>query len=143
MKQKGTVLCIHPDSAQLRRGRSFLKNNGYTVLSAASARPALRLLACHAVDAVVLDDRVIREELAVAAWIKHAKPRLPIIMMADHVHLPESSLNSVDALVAKADPPEFLLATLHFILNAERVPRSRTRPMTDNMRWAGIERIRA
>ena len=127
MIAKSTVLYIHLDASHLRRGRSFLKNSGYRVLLAASGRPALRFLASHAVDAVVLDDGVIRKELEVAGWIKHAKPRLPIIMMADHVHLPYSSLISVDALVAKADPPEFLLATLHFMLHAKRAPRARAR----------------
>ena len=117
---KSTVLYIHSDAKQLRRGQSFLKSSGYTVLSAASGRPALRLLASHTVHAVVLDDGVIREQRAVADSIKEAKPNLPIIMMADHIRLPQSSLLSVDALVAKADPPEFLLATLQFMLNAKR-----------------------
>lgn len=122
MIAKSTVLYIHFNAAQLRRGRSFLKNGGYTVLLAAGGRPALRLLASHAVDAVVLDDGVIRDEFAVASSIKDAKPNLPIIMMADHIRLPQSSLISVDALVAKADPPEFLLATLQFMLNVRRSP---------------------
>lgn len=130
MKAKSTVLYIHPDAKQLRCGQSFLKNSGYTVLSAASGRPALRLLASHTVHAVVLDDGVIRDECAVAGSIKDAKPSLPIIMMADHIRLPQSSLISVDALVAKADPPEFLLATLHFMLNAKRAPRARARKET-------------
>jgi CheY-like chemotaxis protein len=120
MTTKSTVLYIHLDATHRGRGRSFLKNGGYAVLSAASGRPALRLLASHAVDAVVVDDGVIREELAVAGSIKGAKPSLPIIMMADHVRLHKSALSSVDALVAKADPPEFLLATLHFLLNVKR-----------------------
>lgn len=127
MIAKSTVLYIHLDAAQLRRGRSFLRNGGYTALLAGGGRPALRLLASHAVDAVVLDDGVIRKELAVAGSIKDSKPGLPIIMMADHVHLPHSSLISVDALVAKADPPEFLLATLCFMLHAKRAPRAGAR----------------
>lgn len=127
MKAKSTVLYIHLNATQQRRGRSFLKKGGYTVLSAASGRFALRLLASHTVHAVVLDDGVIRDECGVVGSIKHAKPSLPIIMMADHIRLPRSSLISVDALVAKADPPEFLLATLHFMLNAKRAPRARAR----------------
>ena len=125
MKAKSTVLYIHQDAKQLRRGQSFLKKSGYTVLSAASGRPALRLLASRTVHAVVLDDGVLREQCAVADSIKDGKPSLPIIMMAGLIRLPQSSLISVDALVAKADPPEFLLATLHFLLNAQRGPRAR------------------
>jgi hypothetical protein len=39
-------------------------------------------------------------------------------MLADHLELPNGALKSVDALVTKSDGDHFLLATIHFVLNA-------------------------
>jgi len=58
-------------------------------------------------------------ELVTAAEIKQVRPKVPIVMLADHLELPDGALRSVDALVAKSDGPHFLLATVHFVLNVK------------------------
>jgi hypothetical protein len=55
----------------------------------------------------------------VAAEIKQVRPKVPIVMLADHLELPDGALKSVDALVAKSDGPHFLLATVRFVLNVK------------------------
>ena len=59
----------------------------------------------------------------VAAEIKKVKPQVPIVMLADHMELPESGLESMDALVTKADGDRFLLETIDFVLNVKPAQR--------------------
>ena len=76
------------------------------------------------VDAIVLDYHLgLMDGAVVAADIKKVKPRLPIVMLADHLDLPDGSLNSVDALVIKSDGAHFLWATVHFVLNVKPTQR--------------------
>jgi DNA-binding response OmpR family regulator len=76
------------------------------------------------VDAIVLEYHLgLLDGAVVATEIKKAKPQLPIVMLADHLELPDGALKSVDAIVTKADGAHFLWATVHFILNAKRNPR--------------------
>ncbi len=55
----------------------------------------------------------------VAAEIKEVRPKLPIIMLADHAELPQGALKSVDVFVSTSDPPHFLWAAVHFVLNVK------------------------
>jgi hypothetical protein len=69
-------------------------------------------------------------------------------MLADNVELPADALKSVDALVAKADGPHFLLATVHFVLNVKPAQRREAKlrsqtPMylqRPGRSWEGAER---
>lgn len=47
-----------------------------------------------------------------ADQIKRVRPRLPIVMIAENLELPDGALRSVDGLVTKSDGPHFLLATV-------------------------------
>ncbi len=72
------------------------------------------------VDAIVLEYHLgLLDGAVVAAEIRKVKPQLPIVMLADHLELPEGALKSVDALVTKADGAHFLWATVHFVLNVK------------------------
>ena len=72
------------------------------------------------VDAIVLEYHLgLLDGAVVAAEIKKAKPQIPIVMLVDHLALPEGALKSVDALVTKSDGPHFLWATVHFVLNVK------------------------
>jgi len=111
-----TLLCIHRDPAQLR----LLQENGYEL--------GLRLFKSRHVDAIVLEYHP-----GVADEIKQVSPKLPIVMWADHTQLPDCALKSVDALVSTSDPPHFVWAAVHFVLNVkrsrryERIPGTQTR----------------
>jgi DNA-binding response OmpR family regulator len=120
MAMNSTLLCIHRDPTQL----DLLRENGYELVTATNSSDGLRLLASTPVDAIVLDYHLgLLNGATVAAEIKKAKPRLPIVMVADDLELPEGSLKSVDALVTKADGPHFLWATVHFVLNVKPIQR--------------------
>ncbi len=119
MANNGTLLCIHRDPAQL----SLLRENGYELVTATSSSEGLRLSMTRSVDAIVLESHLgLLDGAVTATEIKKAKPQLPIVMLADHLELPEGALTSVDALVTKADGAHFLWATVHFILNVKRNP---------------------
>jgi len=122
MADNGTLLCIHRDPAQL----NVLQENGYELVTATNGSEGLRLLRTRSVDAIVLECHLgLLDGAVIAAEIKKAKPQLPIVMLADHLELPDGALKSVDALVTKADGAHFLWATVHFILNVKPNPRER------------------
>ena len=121
MADNGTLLCIHRDPAQL----SLLQENGYALVTATTGSEGLRLLMTRSVDAIVIEYHLgLLDGAVVATEIKKAKPQLPIVMLADHLELPDGALKSVDALVTKADGAHFLCATVHFILNLKPNPRA-------------------
>jgi len=116
MPTNSTLLCIHRDPAQL----ALLQENGYELVTATNGSDGLRLLMSRPVDAIVLEYHLgLLDGAVVAAEIKRVKPELPIVMLADHLELPEGALKSVDALVTKSDGAHFLWATIHFVLNVK------------------------
>jgi DNA-binding response OmpR family regulator len=120
MADNGTLLCIHRDPAQL----SLLQENGYELVTATNSSEGLRLLMTRPVDAIVLEYHLgLLDSGVVATEIKKVKPQIPIVMLTDHLELPDGALKSVDALVTKSDGAHFLWATVHFILNVK--PNSR------------------
>ncbi len=124
-----TLLCIHRDPAQL----TLLQESGYELVTARNARDGLRLLRTRTVDAIVLEYHLgLLDGAVVAAEIRKVKPQLPIVMLTDHLELPEGALKSVDALVTKSDGAHFLWATVHFILN---VKPNRGKSAENHSRW--------
>jgi DNA-binding response OmpR family regulator len=120
MATNGTVLCIHRDPAQL----NLLQENGYELVTATNGSEGFRLLMSRPVDAIVLEYHLgLLDGAVVAAEIRRVKPELPIVMLADHLELPDGALKSVDALVTKADGAHFLWATVHSVLNTKPVER--------------------
>jgi DNA-binding response OmpR family regulator len=120
MAANSTLLCIHRDPAQL----ALLRENGYELLTATSSSEGLQLLKSRPIDAIVLEYHLgLVDGAVVAAEIKKVQPQLPIVMLADHLDLPDGALKSVDALVIKADGAHFLWATVHFVLNVKPTQR--------------------
>ena len=111
-----SLLCVHRDPAQL----SVLQEKGFSLITATHGSQGLRLLMSKAVDAVILEYHLgLMDGAAVADEIKQVKPRLPIVMLAESLELPEGALKSVDALVTKSDGPHFLLEAIHTVLQAK------------------------
>ena len=111
-----SLLCIHRDPAQL----SVLQEKGFSVTMATHGSQGLRLLVSKPVDAVILEYYLgLLDGAAVADEIKKVRPRLPIVMLAESLELPEGALKSVDALVTKYDGPRFLLEAIHTVLQAK------------------------
>ncbi len=101
------------------------------------------------VDAIVLDYRLgLLDGGVVAAEIKKVKPQVPIVMFSESLELPVSALQSVDALVAKSDGLELLLATVQALLKAKPPPRGAETPPSNPLKhrrrsdkpWDGAER---
>jgi DNA-binding response OmpR family regulator len=116
MATNGTLLCIHRDPGQL----SLLRDHGYDLVTATNGHEGLRLFMTQSVDAIVLDYHLgLLDGAVVAAEIKQVRPTIPIVLLADHMELPDGALKSVDALVAKSDGPHFLLAAVHFVLHVK------------------------
>jgi DNA-binding response OmpR family regulator len=123
MATHSTLLCIHRDPAQL----SLLQEHGYDLLTATNGHEGRQLFTSRAVDAIVLEYQLgLLDGGVVAVEIKKVKPHLPIIMLAETLDLPYDALNAVDALVAKADGPHFLVATVHSVLKVK--PHRRHEP---------------
>ena len=111
-----SLLCIHRDPAQL----SLLQEKGFSLLTATHGSQGLRLLASKAVDAVILEYNLgLLDGATIADEIKKVRPRLPIIMLAESLELPDGALKSVDALVTNCDGPRFLLEAIHTVLQAK------------------------
>lgn len=111
-----SLLCIHRDPAQLM----VLQEKGFCVISATHGSQGLRLLVSKPVDAVILEYHLgLLDGAAVADEIKKIRPRLPIVMLAESLELPEGALKSVDALVTNCDGPRFLLEAIHTVLQAK------------------------
>jgi DNA-binding response OmpR family regulator len=125
MAANSTVLCIHRDPAQL----SMLQENGYDLVTATNGHEGLRLFASRPVDAIVLEYHLgLLDGAVIADEIKRVRPTVPIVMLTDHLELPNGALKSVDALVTKSDGSHFLLATVHFVLSVKPARRDDGKP---------------
>jgi CheY-like chemotaxis protein len=120
-----TILCIDDNATGLATRKTFLELMGYSVLVAEDGITGLAKLfesmgggSCGVVrgriDAVILDYRMPgMDGAAVASLIRNEQPDLPIILLTGFAQeLPESLLDSVDAVITKGERPQTLLATL-------------------------------
>jgi CheY-like chemotaxis protein len=120
MVASGTLLCIHRDPGQL----DPLKEKGYKLITATNGSDGLRLLMSRPVDAIVLEYHLgLLNGAIVSDEIKVVRPLLPIVMLTDHLELPEGTLKSVDALVAKSDGTHYLAVTIHSVLQRSQDPQ--------------------
>jgi DNA-binding response OmpR family regulator len=116
MGTNSVLLCILRDPAQL----SLLKENGYELVTASNGHDGLRLFMSRPVDAIVLEYHSgLLDGSVIAAEMKQVRPTVPIVMLTDHLELPDGALKSVDALVTKSDGAHFLMATVHFLLSVK------------------------
>lgn len=113
MRIKGAVLCIHKDAAQFQQRKLFLESNQYQILSPGTDQDVLPLVMERRVDAIVIECDI---DLALARKLKQIAPKVPIIAVVNNLDVPILDVDSIDALVASFDGPQFLLDTLHFVL---------------------------
>lgn len=119
MASKPKLLCIHRDPTPL----SLLRENGYDVLTATNGHDGLRLFMTRPVDAVVLEYHLgFLDGGLVASEIKKVQPQIPILMLIDHLEVPDGALRSVDMVVAKYDGDFFLLSAVQSVLADKLVP---------------------
>jgi DNA-binding response OmpR family regulator len=115
-----TILCIGDDPLRLNLRCSFLKGNGWRVLSAGSGYEGIILCGQELVDAVVLDlDSGGPESALVAGELKRLRPKLLVIMLADEEgSVTEDATKQADAVILKSLSGKELLRALS-VLDAE------------------------
>ena len=116
MSCKGNLLCIYNDSQQLEQRKLFLESNGYQVSAASTNYDGLALMDLSRVDAIVLG---YTDDPTIAKQIKQTNGRVPILLVAITLDLPHIMLDWIDALVGEFDGDQFLLDTLHFLLEVK------------------------
>jgi CheY-like chemotaxis protein len=108
-----TILCIDDDDGVLEYQRALLERRGYTVLTAASARQGLQIVAGGRVAAVIVDYHMPEiNGHEVAIQIKRLRPNTPIVMVSSDEEIPAHVLSVVDAFVPKHQAPTRLLSVL-------------------------------
>jgi len=65
------------------------------------------------VDAIVIE---CTNDSAMARKLKQIAPGVPVVAVVNRLDVPILDVDSIDALVASFDGPQFLLDTLHFVL---------------------------
>ena len=121
MRAQKTLLLVD-DGRQLKDCRAALKQSGYAVLTARSARQGLKLFFSTPVDAVVLDCATIRalKGHLIAVQMRQCNPRVPILMTGTGATLSESALNLADGFIDKRNRPEFFLMAIDRLLRRDR-----------------------
>jgi CheY-like chemotaxis protein len=115
--KKPIILCIDDDPQALACLQGLLGGEKYEVLVASSGGEGLDLYSSQPADAVILDYQMPQMKGdRVAAQMKLAKPDIPILLRSGHGWVPEDALQTVDAFVAKGEPPTTLLATVRDLL---------------------------
>jgi DNA-binding response OmpR family regulator len=118
-----TLLCIHCDPAP----PCLLRRSGYRVLTATNGYEGLQLFMTRHVDAIVLEYHLgYLDGGVVAAEIKKTRPQIPILMVVDHLDVPEAALRSVDMVVARFDGDHFLLSAVRSMLEAKPLSPDKT-----------------
>jgi len=117
---KKIILCIDGDQTILRYEKALLERSGYSVLTTASARQALRLVTMCKCDAVILDYEMLgMNGQDLASEIRLIRPELVVIMLSGS-KVPTQALALVDAFVPKLEASRQLLPMI-----AELCSRSR------------------
>jgi CheY-like chemotaxis protein len=116
MATNGIVLCVHRDPSQL----GLLQENGYELVTASNGSDALRIFMSRPIDVIVLEYHLgLLDGVVVAEQIKRICPTVPIVMLAEHMELPEGTFKYIDALATESDGPHFLCAAVHFAVNVK------------------------
>ena len=116
MSRKGNVLYLHSDESHLEQRKMLLQNNGYEVLAASTDQNDITHINLRRVNAIVFE---CRDDSALAREMKRSNPNIPIVLVANSLDLPELATENIDALVASFDGDQFLLDTLHFLLEVK------------------------
>jgi DNA-binding response OmpR family regulator len=116
MAPNNALLCIYRDPDEL----ILLEESGYELVTATNGHDGLRLFMARPFDGIVLECHLgLLDGALIAETIKQIRPTIPIVMVTDDIEIPDGALKSVDAFVTKTDGAHFLLATVHFLMNAK------------------------
>jgi CheY-like chemotaxis protein len=123
MARQKRILCIDDHWSGLIGRKMLLEQKGYEVLEATGGSEGLKLFLSQDVDAVVLDYQMPDMNGAVlAAKMKKARSKVPIILLSAHSPLPKRKLQSVDKFMSKSESPDAFLSTVNDVLTAHSKP---------------------
>lgn len=113
-----TILCIDDHPPTLQTLRWLFEANGYTCLTATSAKEGRRLFEENQVDLVVVDHlKDSSEGSPLAAVLKRMRP-VPVLMLSGWAELDKPE--GVDVLLIKPQEPKALLsAVLNLIVKTQ------------------------
>jgi DNA-binding response OmpR family regulator len=108
----GTILCVGDEAVRLNLRCSFLKENGWLVLSSGTAHEGIIRFSEEEVDATILDFGSDGAEAAlVAGELKRLRPQVPVIILGpDDTVLPKEVLECADVVVPVSDQSHLLSA---------------------------------
>ncbi len=107
------VLCVDDEVIGLKVRKILLERAGYRVLTALSGPEGIAMFEREPVEAVVLDYSMPGMHGAeVAAAMRQAKPKVPILLLSAYVGLPEEVTNLVDLYMTKGEGAPVLLQNL-------------------------------
>ena len=126
MPDTATILCVDDEQVALFLRKAVLQKFGFEVVTASSAKEALRILASQRVD-LVLSDLLMPEvsgtELAKA--IKEKYPNLPVVVVSGVNEIPPE-VRFADLFISKLEGPVTLCERLREVLGQSRSASSAT-----------------
>jgi CheY-like chemotaxis protein len=116
--KRPVILCVDDEWNGLEGRAMLFEQRGYKVLVATSGAEALRILASHSTDLVLLDYYMPEANGdVIAECMKASRPDTPIAMLSADEDLPESALEWVDAFISKSESPASLLEIVEHLLD--------------------------
>jgi CheY-like chemotaxis protein len=123
------VILVVDDERDIRNlVRLLVERAGYTVLEAANAQEALRVLAAGPIHPQLLLTDIVMpgmNGLALAAQVHHAQPSLPVIFMTGFANEYQAELSGSVCLRKPFKPAELLTAIQDVIGPPSRPPATR------------------
>lgn len=108
-----TILCIGDDPLRLNLRCSFLKADGWRVLSAGGGYEGIIRCGQESVDAVVLDLNSGSESALVTGELKRLQPKLLVIVLfGEQSDVAEDATKQADAVIPKSSNGKELLRAL-------------------------------
>jgi CheY-like chemotaxis protein len=111
------VLCVDDEAVGLQVRKILLERAGYRVLTASDGPSGLEVFSSEPVEAVVLDYSMPGMHGGeVAARMRQAKPRVPILLLSAYMGLSADVTSVVDLCVTKGEGAPLLLEKLASLL---------------------------
>lgn len=117
---KTAILCVDDSQKMLLICRTILEASGYEVFTASNGRAGLEMLEEHAIDVVVIDNRMPgMTGTELAQKIKQAYRDVPILMFSDS-GADQTPLESIDLFLNKKSGPRALRDAVVTLLENRR-----------------------
>jgi CheY-like chemotaxis protein len=111
-----TILCVDDEDIPRMLRKLILQKQGYTVVTAASGKEALRMMEEGGID-LVLSDQMMpgMTGTELTKFIKAVRPATPVILISGVNEIPQDAIYA-DRFVSKVEGPEFLFRAVAEVL---------------------------